>query len=153
MIGKTISHYQILEKLGEGGMGVVYKAQDTSLNRFVALKFLPPHLTKDESTRKRFIFEAQAASALEHPNICNIHEISETSDGQLFICMAFYEGESLRDKIDKGPIPLEESFRIFSQIAQGLKTELSFAMYPFRFPVSSSHSRNLPRGTLAKLKR
>ena len=122
MIGKTISHYQILEKLGEGGMGVVYKAQDTSLNRFVALKFLPPHLTKDESTRKRFIVEAQAASALEHSNICNIHEINETSDGQLYICMAYYKGESLREKIDDGPIPFDESIKIFSQIAQGLKT-------------------------------
>jgi eukaryotic-like serine/threonine-protein kinase len=76
MIGKTISHYKILEKIGEGGMCVVYKAQDISLNCFVALKFLPPHLTKNESTRKRFIVEAHAASALEHPNICNIHEIN-----------------------------------------------------------------------------
>jgi eukaryotic-like serine/threonine-protein kinase len=121
MIGQTISHYKILEKLGEGGMGVVYKAQDIVLNRFVALKFLPPHLTKDESTRKRFIVEAQAASALDHPNICNIHEINETPDGKLFICMAYYEGESLREKIDDGPIPFDESIKIFSQITQGLK--------------------------------
>ncbi len=121
MIGKTISHYKISEKLGEGGMGVVYKAQDTSLNRFVALKFLPPHLTKDESTRKRFIVEAQAASALDHPNICNIHEINEDPDGQLYICMAYYEGESLREKIDSGPIPFDKAIKLFSLIAQGLK--------------------------------
>lgn len=98
MIGKTISHYKILEKLGQGGMGVVYKAQDLVLNRFVALKFLPQHLTEDESTRQRFIVEAQAASALDHPNICTIHEINETPDGQRYICMAYYEGQSLRQK-------------------------------------------------------
>jgi serine/threonine protein kinase/Tfp pilus assembly protein PilF len=122
VIGEIIFHYEILEKLGEGGMGVVYKARDTSLNRLVALKFLPSHLTKDESTRKRFIVEAQAASALDHPNICNIHEINETPDGQLYICMAYYEGKSLREKIDKGPIPFDETIKLFSQIAQGLKT-------------------------------
>jgi len=122
VIGKIVSHYQILEKLGEGGMGVVYKAQDTSLNRFVALKFLPPHLTKDESTRKRFIVEAQSASSLDHPNICNIHEINETPDGQLYICMAYYEGESLREKIDNGPIPPDVALKLFYKIVQGLKS-------------------------------
>ena len=127
-IGQHISHYKILEKLGEGGMGVVYKALDTSLNREVALKFLPAHLIQEESTRKRFSVEAQAASALDHPNICTIHEINETKpapgdpgDGQLYICMAYYEGESLRQKIKKGPIPFEEAVNIFHQIAQGLK--------------------------------
>lgn len=119
-IGQQISHYQIKEKLGEGGMGVVYKAHDTSLNRPVALKFLPPHLTKDESSRKRFVVEAQAASALDHPNICAIHEINETADGQRYICMAYYQGQSLRDKIKNGPIPLELALNIFIQIAQGL---------------------------------
>ena len=121
MIGKTISHYKILEKLGEGGMGVVYKAFDTALNRNVALKFLPSHLTKDEPTRKRFIVEAQAASSLDHPNICNIHEINKTPDEQLYICMGYYKGESLRQKIKKGPIPLNEAVNIIFQIAQGLK--------------------------------
>jgi serine/threonine-protein kinase len=120
-IGQNISHYNILEKLGEGGMGVVYKAQDTFLNRFVALKFLPAHLTKDEASRKRFIVEAQAASALDHANICAIYEINETSDGQLYICMAHYEGESLSKKINKGPIPFDEAVNIVSKIAQGLK--------------------------------
>ncbi len=119
--GQTISHYQILEKLGEGGMGVVYQARDTALNRFVALKFLPTHLTKDKASRKRFIVEAQAASALDHPNICNIHEINETPDGQLYICMAYYEGESLRQKIKKGPIPFNEAIKIFLRVVRGLQ--------------------------------
>jgi serine/threonine protein kinase len=121
MIGNTILHYKILEKLGEGGMGVVYKALDTSLNRNVALKFLPPHLTSDPSLRKRFINEAKAASALDHPNICTIHEINETEDDQLYICMAYYEGESLNQKIKKGPLLFDESMHIFSQVAQGLR--------------------------------
>ena len=120
MIGKNISHYKILEKLGEGGMGVVYKAKDIDLDRFVALKFLPQFYTKDESSRKRFIVEAKAASGLDHPNICNIHEISETDDGQLYISMAYYEGESLRQKIKNGPIPSEEALHIIFQIAKGL---------------------------------
>jgi serine/threonine protein kinase len=120
-IGQKISHYEILEKIGEGGMGVVYKARDTSLNRFVALKFLPPHLTQLEENRERFIIEAQAASALDHNNICNIHEINESEDGQRFICMAYYEGESLRQKIKYGPIESDEAVAIVEQIARGLE--------------------------------
>jgi len=120
MIGRTISHYKILEKLGEGGMGVVYKAEDTTLKRTVALKFLPADLTRDEEAKERFVHEAQAASSLDHPNICNIHEIDETDDGQIFICMAYYEGETLRKKISRKPLKLEEAIDIAIQVADGL---------------------------------
>ena len=120
MIGKTISHYQIVEKLGEGGMGVVYKAEDTKLKRTVALKFLPPALSSNREANERFIQEAQAASALEHPNICTIYEIDETEDGQMFIVMACYEGESLKKKIEREPLELESAINIASQIAAGL---------------------------------
>ena len=121
MIGKTISHYKILKKLGEGGMGVVYKAQDLKLDRFVALKFLPPHLGTKEEEKERFIHEAKAASALQHNNVSTIHEIDETDDGQLFICMDYYEGKILTDKIQKGPLKLTEAVDIAIQIAQGLE--------------------------------
>jgi serine/threonine protein kinase/Tfp pilus assembly protein PilF len=121
MIGQTISHYKIIEELGSGGMGTVYKAQDTRLDRFVALKFLPPHLSQAEEEKKRFIHEAKAASALDHPNICSIYEIDETADGQMFIAMACYEGESLKDKIDRGPLQVEEALNITIQIARGLE--------------------------------
>ncbi len=104
MIGKNISHYKIVEKLGEGGMGVVYKAQDTKLDRFVALKFLPPHLGQAEEEKKRFVHEAKSASRLQHNNICTIHEIGDTEDGQMFICMDYYEGETLKEKIERGPL-------------------------------------------------
>ncbi|MCK5455532.1 MAG: protein kinase [Melioribacteraceae bacterium] len=120
MIGQTISHYKILEKLGGGGMGVVYKAQDLKLDRQVALKFLPPTFSFDEEAKQRFIHEAKASSSLEHNNICTIHEIGETEDGQLFITMACYEGETLKKKIESGPINIEETIDITNQIAEGL---------------------------------
>ena len=98
MIGKIISHYKILEKLGEGGMSVVYKAEDTKLDRLVALKFLPPHLTVNEADKARFLQEAKAASAINHPNVCVIHDIQE-HDGRQFIVMEYVEGTTLRGKI------------------------------------------------------
>jgi len=121
MIGRTISHYKILEKLGEGGMGEVYLAEDTKLKRTVALKFLPPELTRDTDARERFIQEAQAASALDHPNICSIYEIDETDNGQMFITMGYYEGETVKDKIDRGPLEIDEAIDITVQVAKGLE--------------------------------
>jgi len=120
MIGQTISHYKILEKLGEGGMGVVYKAQDLKLGRFVALKFLLAPFGGSEEQKKRFIREAQAASALDHPNVCTVYEIDETPAGQTFICMAYYEGEPLNKKLERGYLTLEEVLDFGLQIAQGL---------------------------------
>jgi len=120
MIGQTISHYTILEKLGEGGMGVVYKAKDNNLRRIVALKFLPYDLTRDSEVKKRFLQEAQAASALEHQNICNVHEVGETEDGQIFIVMACYEGETLSKKIQDPGCTVREAIDIAIQIVQGL---------------------------------
>ena len=127
MIGKTISHYRIIEEIGAGGMGMVYKAEDTKLKRAVALKFLPPELTRDPEAKARFIHEAQAASALEHHNICNIHEIDETQlthgevgENQLFVVMACYAGESLKEKIDRGPLKIVEIIDFAIQISQGL---------------------------------
>jgi len=95
MIRKTISHYKILEKIGEGGMGVVYRAQDTKLDRIVALKFLPKHLLCDEEAKARFVHEAKAASALDHPNIGTIYEIDE-AEGECFISMVYIKGQSLK---------------------------------------------------------
>ena len=109
MIGKTISHYKILDKLGEGGMGVVYKAEDMKLGRTVALKFLPPELTRDPEAKERFIHEAQAASALDHDNICSIYDFGETDEGQLFIVMAYYEGETLKKGLSKGSLSVEQA--------------------------------------------
>ena len=120
MIGQTISHYKILEKLGGGGMGVVYKAEDTKLHRTVALKFLPSSFSFEEEAKQRFALEAQAASALQHNNICTIHEIAETEDGQSFIVMDYYDGKTLKDKIKKGPMDFDEFFKISIQIAEGI---------------------------------
>ncbi len=118
--GQRIAHYEILEKLGGGGMGVVYKAHDLKLKRTVALKFLPLHLSRHDEAKKRFVQEAQAASALDHTNICTIYEINETDEGQLFIAMAYYEGETLKKKIARGPLPLDEALGYAVQMARGL---------------------------------
>jgi serine/threonine protein kinase/tetratricopeptide (TPR) repeat protein len=120
MIGKTVSYYKILEKLGEGGMGVVYKAEDTKLKRIVALKFLPPGLTRDPQAKERFLHEAQAAAALEHQHICNIYEIDETED-QIFIVMSCFEGQTLKEKIDAGPLKIDKALKIAVQAAEGLQ--------------------------------
>ncbi len=119
MIGQTISHYKILSKLGEGGMGVVYKAEDTKLKRTVALKFLPPHVSDDEAAQ-RFVNEAHAVSALDHPNICAIYEIDQTPEGQMFIVMPCYEGASLQAIVKQGPLDLGRAVEIASQVSRGL---------------------------------
>ncbi len=120
MIGKKISHFKILEEIGAGGMGIVYKAEDTHLKRHVALKFLPTELTRNKEARRRFIHEAQSASALDHPNICTIHEIGETEDGQSFIAMTYYEGETLKLKIEKGKLTIEDAINYSAKVAEGL---------------------------------
>lgn len=118
--GSEVSHYRIIEQIGAGGMGVVYKAEDTRLRRHVALKFLPPYLTRNVEAKKRFIQEAQSASAIEHHNICTIHEIDETPDGHMFISMACYEGETLRSRLDRGPLSESEALDVAIQVASGL---------------------------------
>ena len=107
--GSTLGPYDILAELGHGGMGVVYTAQDPRLKRQVAIKLLTPDLTRDDTAKQRFLQEAQAASALDHPNICTIYEINETDDGQLYLVMAYYEGETLKERIERGPLPVDDA--------------------------------------------
>src|SRR2546429_1187407 len=128
MLGQTISHYKITDKLGAGGMGVVYKALDLKLERVVALKFLPNDLTVSDRDKQGLLREARAASALDHPNIGVIHGIEESEEHQLFIVMGYYEGETLAQKLSRGVIPVRESLDLAIQIARGL---------------SSAHARNM----------
>ncbi len=125
MIGETILHYKILEKLGEGGMGVVYKAEDTRLKREVAIKFLPHHISANDADRKRFETEAQAAASLNHPNIAQVYAIEETDDKhggkEIFIVMELIDGKELREKTKNGPLPAEEAVRIATRICEGLE--------------------------------
>ena len=122
LTGRTISHFDLREALGAGGMGVVYRAEDTRLGRAVALKFLLPHYNIDSSAKARFLREAHAAAALDHPNLCAVHEIGTSDDGWLFLAMAFYEGETLRARLTRdGALPVPEVLHIARQIAEGLE--------------------------------
>ena len=120
MIGKSVSHYKIIEKLGEGGMGAVYKAEDIKLKRTVALKFISPQAALSSEQRTRFVREAQVVASLDHPNICTMYEIDEI-EGQMFIAMAYVKGRTLEQRIKSGPLKLEEALEIAMQVSGGLR--------------------------------
>jgi serine/threonine protein kinase len=118
--GARLGPYEIVASLGAGGMGVVYEARDSRLQRTVAIKLLAPALIRDETAKQRFLQEARAASALDHPNICTIHEIDEAPDGHLYLVMAYYDGEPLEKRIDRGPLALDDAIDIAGQVGRGL---------------------------------
>ncbi len=142
MVGRTVSHYRILEKQGGGGMGVVFKAEDLRLGRMVALKFLSEDLAKDDHRLQRFLREAKAASALNHPNICTIHEI-DTSDGQAFIVMELLEGQALNTQIPASGMEIRQVAELADHIANGLKAAHAKGIVhrDIKPPMYSSHRR------------
>lgn len=120
MIGRAVAHYEIVEEIGGGGMGVVYKARDTRLDRLVALKFLPGEWSRDSVARERFAQEARAASAIEHPNICTVYDVGESDEGRMFIAMAYCPGQSLKQRISNGPLPVDQALHLACQAAEAL---------------------------------
>ena len=120
MIGETISHYRVVSEIGAGGMGVVYKAEDLRLGRFVALKFLPQAVIRESDEKRRFFSEARAASALDHPNVCTIYDVEDLPDGRVFLAMAFCDGETLKQRLGRGPISPIDATRFAAQVASGL---------------------------------
>ena len=120
MIGQTVSHYRITRQLGAGGMGIVYEAVDVRHGGTVALKFLPPELSRDSHAKQRFVEEARSAFALDHPNLCRVHELDETDDGHLFLAMTRYEGQTLKERLADGPLSVSDAEEITRQILRGL---------------------------------
>ena len=121
LTGRSVSHFRVLEPLGAGGMGVVYRAEDVTLGRTVALKFMLPNYTIDDTAEARFLREARSVAALDHPNICTVHEAGTSEDGLLYLAMAYYPGETLQGRLTRhGPLPLDEALDIAAQIARGL---------------------------------
>ncbi len=146
MIGSTISHYKIVERLGHGAMGAVYKAHDLTLDRPVAIKFISKEIATNPEQRSRFVREARTASLLDHSNICTIHEFGETPGGDLFIAMAYCPGENLRMRLERGPLPLKEAVNIAEQIAQGLSKAHSMGI--IHRDIKPANIMLLPEGTV-----